>query len=375
LQANKLHIVAFDVPYPADYGGTIDVFYKIKNLKEAGAQVYLHCFQYGRKRSKELESLCTHVWYYPRKTGIGGISITLPYIVYSRRNKQLLKNMASIDAPILFEGIHTTYNLSHPALKDRFKAIRIHNIEHEYYAELYKKESHFLKRRFFKTESQRLKKYEQNLQNAQALFPLSIADAEYFRKLYPNKICEFIAPFQPFNEVTSIAGKGKYCLYHGNLSHPENKEAVFFLLKEVIPYTDMQFIITGKEPSDDLFNACKNLANCRLITNPSTHEMEQLIQNAQIHALPTFQATGMKLKLLYALFSGRHVLANSTMLHGTGLEACCIMANDANSFLQKIEEYSVKPFTEQDIAARREKLQQHYSNKANAARLITYLLH
>ena len=29
---NLVHIVSFNVPYPADYGGVIDVFYKLKSL-------------------------------------------------------------------------------------------------------------------------------------------------------------------------------------------------------------------------------------------------------------------------------------------------------------------------------------------------------
>ena len=33
-----LHVVAFNVPYPPDYGGIIDVFYKLKALSEQGAQ-------------------------------------------------------------------------------------------------------------------------------------------------------------------------------------------------------------------------------------------------------------------------------------------------------------------------------------------------
>ena len=32
---HHLHIIAFNVPYPANYGGVIDVFYRIKAL--AGA--------------------------------------------------------------------------------------------------------------------------------------------------------------------------------------------------------------------------------------------------------------------------------------------------------------------------------------------------
>ncbi|MCX6283192.1 MAG: mannosyltransferase, partial [Bacteroidetes bacterium] len=40
-----LHIVSFDIPYPPDYGGVIDVYYKIKTLSEAGVKIHLHCFE------------------------------------------------------------------------------------------------------------------------------------------------------------------------------------------------------------------------------------------------------------------------------------------------------------------------------------------
>ncbi|MEI7802398.1 MAG: mannosyltransferase, partial [Bacteroidota bacterium] len=44
---NQLHIISFNVPYPPDYGGVIDVYYKIKALKEAGVKIHLHCYEYG----------------------------------------------------------------------------------------------------------------------------------------------------------------------------------------------------------------------------------------------------------------------------------------------------------------------------------------
>ena len=52
-----LHIISFDIPYPANYGGVIDVYYKAKALSEKGVKVHLHCFQYGRKPSMVLENL------------------------------------------------------------------------------------------------------------------------------------------------------------------------------------------------------------------------------------------------------------------------------------------------------------------------------
>ena len=38
-----INIVSFNVPYPPNYGGIIDVYYKIKALREIGCEVVLHC--------------------------------------------------------------------------------------------------------------------------------------------------------------------------------------------------------------------------------------------------------------------------------------------------------------------------------------------
>ena len=48
MENKRLHIVAFDVPFPANYGGAIDVFYKLKALHQLGIRITLHCFEYGR---------------------------------------------------------------------------------------------------------------------------------------------------------------------------------------------------------------------------------------------------------------------------------------------------------------------------------------
>ena len=49
-----LHIVTFNVPWPADYGGVIDVYYRVKALSEMGVRVHLHCYTYGREEAEEL---------------------------------------------------------------------------------------------------------------------------------------------------------------------------------------------------------------------------------------------------------------------------------------------------------------------------------
>ena len=60
-RTKKINIISFNVPLPANYGGVIDVFYKIKTLTDLGFDIILHCFQYGRPVAPELEKYCKEV--------------------------------------------------------------------------------------------------------------------------------------------------------------------------------------------------------------------------------------------------------------------------------------------------------------------------
>jgi hypothetical protein len=63
----KIHIVSFDVPFPPDYGGIVDVYNRAKTLKEDGFHVVLHAFEYGRGRNHDFTGICDEIHYYKRK--------------------------------------------------------------------------------------------------------------------------------------------------------------------------------------------------------------------------------------------------------------------------------------------------------------------
>src|ERR1035437_7431390 len=123
-----LHVIWFSIPYPPNYGGAIDFFYKIRSLHSAGVKVHLHCFSYDREPSPDLEQYCYETHYYPRKTGLFSALTWKPYIVFSRRSDKLLGMLLKDDYPILFEGLHSCYYLSHPSLKNRLRVYRESNI-------------------------------------------------------------------------------------------------------------------------------------------------------------------------------------------------------------------------------------------------------
>jgi len=107
----RIHIVSFDVPFPADYGGVIDVFFRIKWFTENGWEVILHCFEYDRPKAPELEQFAK-VHYYHRPKGIHKIISRLPFIVKTRINEELEKVLANTKDVVLLEGLHCAHYLN-----------------------------------------------------------------------------------------------------------------------------------------------------------------------------------------------------------------------------------------------------------------------
>jgi hypothetical protein len=363
-----LHIVSFDVPFPANYGGVIDVFYKAKALAEKGVKVHLHCFQYGRKPSTILEELFYEVKYYKRDISKKHLFKSSPYIVSSRVSEELVHNLLKDDYPIMMEGLHTAALLEEDRLEGRKRIVRTHNIEHEYYQNLAKVETDIFKKYYYYNEAVKLKRYENILHKADLLLAISKNDEDYFSKHHTN--VDFVPAFHPFKEVHCKPGKGDYVLYHGNLSVGENWNAAKFLLNNVFNDIDIPLKIAGLKPPRQLVNQLSGMENVELIANPDDGELNELIENAHINVSITAQRTGLKLKLLNTLYNGRFCLVNDKMLSGSELDELCIIANNKNTLKNKINTLFNQEFEAENILDRKKKLGTIYNNGNNVEHLI-----
>lgn len=97
--------------------------------------------------------------------------------------------------------------------------------------------------------------------------------------------------------------------------------------------------------------------------------MSELIHNAQIHILITFQDTGLKLKLLNSLFAGRHTIVNSLMLAGSGLDSLCKIADTPEDMVAACYELMEQTVTQDDIDKRTKVLFPTFSNQEQGKRL------
>jgi hypothetical protein len=331
-------------------------------------KIHLHCFSYGRQPVKELEALCEKVYYYPRKTGlISGFSL-LPYNVKSRQSAEMEANLLTNDFPVLFEVLHTCYLLNDARFKNRIKIYRHSNIEHEYYLHLAEAEKNPIKKIYLRIEARKLKQFEAIIAKADCILAVNENDASYFRKKYPAAKTTYLPSFHQNNEVNIKPGKGNFILYHGNLSVSENYEAAEWLLKNVFSRVKFKVIIAGLNPPAFLKDSVSKYAHVQLIANPDEKQMNDLIGSAQVHCLHTAQPTGLKLKLLNVLFSGRFVVCNAHMLSGTGLAQNEGM-QVTEDFVNEIDSCFEKEFDQTQLEERK-KMLERFSNQLNALKLI-----
>ena len=372
MNEKHLHIITHDVPYPADFGGVVDLFYKIKWLHKIGVKIYLHCFINERAEQNELKKYCVSVIYYKRKK-ISALSLSKPFIVNSRRDKKLLKNLEEDNYSILMEGIHCSYYLQHPHLKARQFFLRLHNVEFKYYEQLAKHETNFLKKWYYSYEAKLLKKYEKLIADKVQIWTVSTEDLLFYKKSFGANKIQFIPVFLPYDAVNISAGKGSYCLYHGNLEVGENNEAALYLVNQVFSKIKIPLIIAGRKPSKELVSAVSNYSHISIKANINTQDIDELIKTAQINVLPTFQATGIKLKLLVALFTGRHCIVNSPMVANTGLEKLCSIQDSPESMTKEISRLFEMQFDMQEKQKREDVLIENFSNESNVKKLIALI--
>lgn len=365
----RLHIVAFDIPVPVNYGGAIDIFYKLKALHEKGVKIHLHCFEYDRKPSQLLNEMCEVVHYYKRDISKTKLFSIKPYIVVSRSDAQLLKNLTKDSAPVLFEGLHSCFYLDSPKLKNKRKIVRTHNIEHDYYNNLAKIEKDLFRRTYFKSEATKLKRFEKILENADAIAAISKNDREHLRRKFKN--VSTVSAFHPHQLVDIDTISSDFALYHGSLDVGENNEAALFLVNEVFNDINIKFLIAGNKPSQELKEAIAKKSNVCIISEVDSERIYELVSKAQINILTTQQNTGIKLKLLASLYKGKHCIVNSPMVEKTGLEDLCVIRNSAEELKSSIKELMQKPFSEEELEKRKKLLQGgKFSNEFNTVRLL-----
>lgn len=316
----SIHVVSFDVPFPPDYGGVLDVWLRAKGLKKLGYSVILHCYEYGRGRNHDFSEIADEIYYYDRKNGVKSAISNLPYIVKSRNSEKLLVRLLADDFPVLLEGQHCTFWVRELIRNNQKVAVRMHNIEWQYYRDLAKDAKTTSERLFFSLEARKLRKHESQLKQV-PLLCISKSDQEYYRNL-GFQTTYLPVTINPDLVLSPLEG-APFALYHGNLAVPENREAIERLIQENKRQKfDLPVVIAGKNPGTALVKKIE-AQGWTCVANPGDPELNDLMRSCTLHLLIGFKSSGIKLKVIRALLTQKPCIATKEMTGTSGLENYC----------------------------------------------------
>ena len=364
MSRKELQIIAFNNPYPANYGGVIDIFYKIKALSELGVKIHLHFFTEDRNDTSGLDVYCETIYKYEKDNALWFHLSKLPFCVKSRQSKALLRNVKKLNCPILFESIRTTGILKDHHFKHKV-AVRCHNIEHEYSWGLYKSETNRFKKWAFALEAYKLKWYEKYLEKADYLFLLSHNEFNYFDTRFTNKAV-YIPVFHEHETVLGKEGFGAYALYHGDLSVADNIKSALFII-DVFKTLKMPLVIASSIKVKVLLEAIDTCKNIKFHQVNSNAELNTLIENAHINTLFSFQKSGTKLKVFNALYKGRHCILNANMVDDPEILNECVVVTTTLEYQTAVKHLFTKEFKH---AQSRQNALLRYNSKANAQKIV-----
>lgn len=374
MQGKPLHIVSFDNPYPPVYGGVIDVYYKLKALHASGFEIYLHCFVDGKAEpDARLRQYAREVHFYRRKKKQSGYKLfsIYPFAVYSRYRKELFANIQKIHAPILFEGQQTSYLAKKHNLQGRKLLLRLHNLEANYFLGQARSETNWLKKAAYFSEFVKYRLYQRDLKRYDAVLALSHFEQQAAMH-YSNNVV-YVPVFHGNEHVAKLSGFGKYAIYHGDLRLADNRRAAKFLINVFRQIPDYPLIIASGPHSafvERLIAGAPNISYVE-IDNDNPSHLTDLLADAHINVMLSFQESGTKLKVVNSLFRSRFCIINKNMLDDEELRGLCTMAGTETQFIDAVNYLKSQPYNDSE---RREKVLLDILDDRRNAEKITGLL-
>lgn len=198
------------------------------------------------------------------------------------------------------------------------------NIEYDYVNGYFANQG-FLKRLLLSfLEKRCVKKDEKDaIKFADYILFLSKRDISMANRLYMKVFKEkevFICPIclESTTDLTIFSNK-KTLVFVGSLNYNSNVDAVTSFINDIwIPNfstkKDLEFIVAGKEPSDDLLSLVNSIGNCRVIENFKS--VDAFIPKSSLIIAPIKKGAGMKTKIAECLSMGLPAIGSTEAFVG-----------------------------------------------------------
>jgi hypothetical protein len=355
----RLLVICGDVPLPANSGGRVDVWRRLKALSQNGDKLALLCWHdVGRSPApdagtlEELQQVCDQV-------RVASITRSPTEVL---RRLALLWRMPSHAASrwvttraigltawaesfrpdaVLLDGLYGGAVAEHLAAVLNVPLLyRSHNVEHAYMHGQLRRETKLSRRLGLLANCLGLARFEQRMhRQALRVFDISQEDCSFWMARGQRNI-EWLPTIvdEPYvrriqQGATSLAPID--VLYFGNLNTPNNVEAVLWLVREVLPLlkeSTLRIVVAGSRPTDAVREAVAADPRVELVENPA--DMAPLIGTARVIVNPMLAGSGVNLKSVEMIFSEAALVSTTAGVKGLPPEtkAAFTVADDSASF-------------------------------------------
>jgi hypothetical protein len=212
--------------------------------------------------------------------------------------------------------------------------------------------------------------YQRDLKRYDAI--LALSHFEQNAASHYNKNVVYVPVFHGNQDVAVLSEFGKYAIYHGDLRLADNRRAVKFLINAFKKIDYRLVIASGKHADfvEKLIADAPNISHIEINNNDAMH-LTQLLADAHINVMLSFQESGTKLKVVNALFGSRFCVINKNMLDDDSLRGLCRMAETQQEFISAVNDLKNRPFADSD---RRRQILRDILDDAKNAQKIAELL-
>lgn len=319
----NLVVVAHDLPFPANHGGRVDMWNRIRAMSHYKDLIDIHLVSWGNTENNDIiNNYVKSSYFFNRSKSIKRLTkLKLPFSVTScsveeEKYKKMLelykKNNVNLILLDGLAGVQLAWKLSNDLGIPYI--YRSHNVEYEYVNGLYSSETNLLKRIKYKVDAYRTYFLEKLVRNESLrVYDISVEDNNKwsFPKsseiLYPSLINNINEKDKSINTKTKLNDYD--VVYIGNLYTPNNLYGVKWFLNKVVPQLQgFNIVMAGSNPTEEIKTLCKQ-QDITLIENPDT--LDEIYDRAKVLVNPIFHGSGINIKMIEMLSTGKKVVSTS----------------------------------------------------------------
>ncbi len=379
----KILFVPMELPLPANSGGRIDVWRRLRMLKGAGHELALLSWHNLARDGAVAQAIWDELGATCRSHHVAWIRRTpgenirrMAYLprwpshvaarwVTLRRPEALAWARAFAPDVLVLDGLYGVAAVRWLAAELAVPWVyRSHNVEHVYMGQQQARATGWASRLGLAANRIGLQRTENRaVRDAACVYDISPTDAEHWRRQGNARVHWLPAVvddgFERELQAAARHAPAWDVVYFGNLNTPNNVEAVNWFVNRVLPLLpqpDLRVAVAGSRPSAQVLRLAARDVRITLLVDPPS--VAAIAGAARLLVNPVQSGSGVNLKSVEMLFSAARLVSTRAGVQGlpADAQACFDVHDDAATFAQAITAALAAPSTSapdaQRVAAR-----------------------